>query len=41
METDKVSLDIRASQAGVIDKVLVAVGDTVKERQPIYTLQAD
>ena len=36
VETDKVSLDIRASHSGVISAVLVAVGDEVKEKQPIY-----
>ena len=38
VETDKVALDIRASHAGVIQEVLVSVGDEVKERQPLYTL---
>jgi pyruvate/2-oxoglutarate dehydrogenase complex dihydrolipoamide acyltransferase (E2) component len=41
IETDKVSLDVRASRAGVISAVLVAVGDEVKEKQPIYMLEAD
>ena len=39
IETDKVSLDVRASRAGVISSVLVAVGDEVKERQPLYSLE--
>ena len=41
IETDKVSLDVRASRAGVISAVLVAVGDEVREKQPIYMLEAD
>ena len=39
VETDKVLLDVRATHGGVIQEVLVEVGDTVKERQPIYSLQ--
>ena len=39
VETDKVSLEIRASRPGVIARVLVAVGDEVKEQQPIFELQ--
>ena len=39
VETDKVSLDIRASRGGVILAALVQVGDEVKEKQPIYTLE--
>ena len=39
METDKVALDIKASKDGVIDEVLVKVGDEVKERQAIYKLR--
>ena len=39
VETDKVALDIRATQAGVIQEVLVSVGDEVKEKQAIYTLR--
>ena len=38
VETDKVSLDIRASRSGVITEVLVGVGDEVKETQPIYAI---
>ena len=38
VETDKVTIDIRASRAGMIHAVLVAVGDEVKEKQPIYDL---
>ena len=41
VETDKVSLDIRASRPGVISAVLVGVGDEVKERQPIFVLEED
>ena len=39
VETDKVSLDIRASRSGVIAAVLVAVGEEVKEQQPIFELE--
>ena len=39
METDKVSLDVRASRAGIIRALLVAEGDDVKEKQPIYELE--
>ena len=39
IETDKVSLDVRASREGVISAVLVAVGDEVKERQALYELE--
>ena len=39
VETDKVTLDVRASSKGVIAAVLIEVGDEVKERQPIYTLE--
>ena len=39
VETDKVTLDVKASRSGVISAVLVNVGDTVKEKQPIYELE--
>ena len=39
VETDKVVLDIKASQSGVVAEVLVEVGDTVKEMQPLYSLE--
>lgn len=39
VETDKVTLDIRATESGVIKDVLVEVGDEVKETQAIYTLE--
>ena len=39
VETDKVTLDIRAQESGVIKEVLVKVGDEVKETQAIYTLE--
>ena len=40
VETDKVALDVKASKAGVIEAVLVNIGDEVKEQQPIYALRA-
>ena len=39
VETDKVSLDIKASRSGVIRAVLVKTGDQVKEKQPLYALE--
>lgn len=39
VETDKVSLEIRASQGGVIKGSLVEVGEQVKEQQAIYELE--
>ena len=39
IETDKVTLDVKAGKAGVVSAVLVSIGDTVKERQPLYELQ--
>ena len=39
VETDKVSLDVRASEAGVISAVLVELGEEVNEKQPIYELE--
>ncbi len=41
IETDKVALDVKASRSGVIEAVLVNVGDEVKEQQPIYRLKGD
>ena len=41
VETDKVTLDIRASKGGVISGILVEVGDEVKEMQPLYDLEDD
>ncbi|KAL1528465.1 hypothetical protein AB1Y20_009810 [Prymnesium parvum] len=38
VETDKVSLDVRANRSGRVDAILVEIGDTVKERQPLYSL---
>ena len=38
VETDKVSLDIRASRGGVIEEALVSVGEEVKEQQPLFLL---
>ena len=39
VETDKVSLDVKATASGVISAVCVEVGDSVKERQPLYQLE--
>ena len=39
VDTAKVSLDVKATRSGVIEKVLVNVGDEVKECQPLYSLQ--
>jgi 2-oxoglutarate dehydrogenase E2 component (dihydrolipoamide succinyltransferase) len=39
VETDKVSLDVKASRPGVIAAVLVDLGDEVNEKQPLYELQ--
>ena len=36
IETDKVSVDIRARRNGVVDAVLVDAGDEVSEGQPLY-----
>ena len=41
IETDKVALDVKASQAGTIGAVLVSVGDEVKEQQALYALASD
>ena len=38
VETDKVSLDVRACRAGVVTEVLVSVGEEVKETQALYVL---
>ena len=40
VETDKVSLDIKATRSGVVKAVLVEVGQTVKEEEAIYELEA-
>ena len=40
VETDKVSLDIKATRSGVVKAVLVEVGQTVKEEEAIYELDA-
>ena len=39
VETDKVTLDIKATQDGIVSEVLVNIGDTVKEQQPLYALK--
>lgn len=38
VETDKVSLDVRANRSGQIKGILVEIGEQVKERQPLYSL---
>ena len=38
IETDKLAIDVKASQSGVVSAVLVSVGDDVKVRQPLYAL---
>ena len=38
VETDKVSLDIKANRSGTVSSILVELGDQVKERQPLYSL---
>ena len=38
VETDKVSLDIRANRSGTVQVVLVELGEEVKERQPLFSL---
>ena len=38
VETDKVSVDVKAQRSGVVRAILVGVGDDVKVRQPIYAL---
>ncbi|KAL3902575.1 MAG: hypothetical protein SGPRY_012007 [Prymnesium sp.] len=38
IETDKVSIDVRANRSGTISGILVELGETVKERQPLYSL---
>ncbi len=39
VDTAKVSLEVKATRSGVIEKVLVNVGDEVKECQPLYSLR--
>ena len=39
IETDKVALDVKASRSGIVEAVLVRVGDEVKEQQPLYSLR--
>ena len=39
VETDKVSLDVKATHSGVVKAVLVEVGQTVKEEEAIYELE--
>jgi pyruvate/2-oxoglutarate dehydrogenase complex dihydrolipoamide acyltransferase (E2) component len=36
IETDKVALSVHARQGGIVTRVLVKVGEEVKEGQPIY-----
>jgi pyruvate carboxylase len=39
VETDKVSLDVKASQSGVVKAVLVEIGDEINERQALFELE--
>lgn len=41
IETDKVSVDIRATQRGVLVKRHAAVDDTLQVGAPLYTLDAE
>ena len=38
IETDKLAVDVKAQNAGVVKSILVSVGDEVKVRQPLYAL---
>ena len=38
VETDKVTVDVRAARSGVVTAVLVAVDQDVKVRQPLYAI---
>lgn len=40
IETDKVSLDVKAMYSGVVAAVCVSPGQEVKEQQPLYELEA-
>ena len=40
IETDKVSLDVKAMYSGIVAAVCVESGQEVKERQPLYKLAA-
>ncbi len=40
VESDKAAMDIPCAQAGVVEKLLVKVGDTVSEGSPILVLKA-
>ena len=39
IETDKVTVDIRATRDGVVAEVLASVGETVMEGQPLYRFE--
>ena len=41
IETDKVTVDVRATQSGVVTEILTSVGDEVKIRQPLYSVNID
>lgn len=41
IETDKVSVEVKSPAAGVIVAVLATCGETVDERQPLYTLREE
>ena len=40
IETDKVTLDVKAMYSGIVAAVCVESGQEVKERQPLYELAA-
>lgn len=41
LESDKAALDVPAPSAGVVEKLLVKVGDSVSEGSPIVTMRTD
>ena len=41
VETDKLAVDVKATQTGMISERLVAVGEDVKIWQPMYAIDVD
>ncbi len=39
IETDKLSVDVKATHAGTVEALLVHVGDEILERQPLYSIR--